>query len=154
MESFALCLNEWGIVGAHTVPQRIDVALFTAASAAILHCYSDAQGVHRDVFRSKYLNVLDFILGSSGAKAVLISHVLALLLNSGTSDHLLLHVIAGVEAGKIRHVPSASDLMKQIMPEAVAKVRRSTLHACPRAACIALCCSSPGSIFRVRFVML
>ncbi len=66
MESFALCLKEWGFVGAHSLPQRIDVVLFTAASAAILHCYSDAQGVHRDVFRSKYLNVLDFILGSSG----------------------------------------------------------------------------------------
>ena len=35
-----------------------------------------------------------------------------------------LHVTAGLEAGKIRHVPSASDLMKQIMPEAVAKVRQ------------------------------
>ena len=67
MESFALCLGEWGFVGSQSLPQRIDVALFTAASAAILHCYSDARGVHRDVFRSKYLNVLDFILGSSGA---------------------------------------------------------------------------------------
>ena len=67
MESFALCLKEWGFVGSASLPQRVDVALFTAASAAILHCYSDARGVHRDVFRSKYLNVLDFILGSSGA---------------------------------------------------------------------------------------
>jgi len=67
VESFALCLGEWGFVGSQSLPQRVDVALFTAASAAILHCHSDARGVHRDVFRSKYLNVLDFILGSSGA---------------------------------------------------------------------------------------
>ena len=40
-----------------------------------------------------------------------------LVLCSMTTRH------AGVESGAIRHVPSASDLMKQIMPEAVAKVR-------------------------------
>ena len=49
------------------VPPRPDVLLFSLACAAILHCYSDAQGLHRDVFRSKYLNVLDFILGNTGA---------------------------------------------------------------------------------------
>lgn len=36
-----------------SLPRRIDVVLFSAATAAILHCYSDAHGVHRDVFRSK-----------------------------------------------------------------------------------------------------
>ena len=81
VESFALCLKEWGLLGAHSLPQRIDVMLFTAASAAILHCYSDAQGVHRDVFRSKYLNVLDFILGSSGALHLLFPSVDAKLVS-------------------------------------------------------------------------
>lgn len=41
--------------------------MFSLATAAILHCYSDGQGMHRDLFRSKYLNVLDFILGNTGA---------------------------------------------------------------------------------------
>ncbi len=36
-----------------SLPRRVDVVLFSAATAAILHCYSDAHGVHRDVFRSK-----------------------------------------------------------------------------------------------------
>ena len=40
--------------------------MFSIATAAIMHCYSGAQGRHRDVFRSKYLNVLDFIFGSQG----------------------------------------------------------------------------------------
>lgn len=38
----------------------------SAATAAILHCYSDGQGSHRDVFRSKYLAVFDFIFGNTG----------------------------------------------------------------------------------------
>jgi hypothetical protein len=37
-----------------------------------------------------------------------------------------------VEAGKIRHVPSASDLMKQIMPEVVAKVRQRVAACLPQ----------------------
>ncbi len=48
------------------VPKRIDVLMFSAAAAAIMHCYSDGQGRHRDVFRSKYLNVLDFVFGNTG----------------------------------------------------------------------------------------
>ena len=49
------------------MPARLDVAMFAGACAAIMHCYSDDHGVHRDVFRSKYLNVLDFVLGNTGA---------------------------------------------------------------------------------------
>ena len=41
--------------------------MFSLATASILHCYSDSCGEHRDIFRSKYLNVLDFILGNTGA---------------------------------------------------------------------------------------
>ena len=66
MESFARCLLEWGIVDAEWLPARLDVALFSAGCAAIMHCYSDSQGRNRDVFKSKYLNVLDFIFGSVG----------------------------------------------------------------------------------------
>ena len=49
------------------VPPRPDVIMFSLATAAILHCYSDSCGEHRSIFRSKYLNVLDFILGNTGA---------------------------------------------------------------------------------------
>ncbi len=69
LESFALCLVEWGLVRRRDVPKRIDVLMFSAAAAAIMHCYSDGRGRHRDVFRSKYLNVLDFIFGNTGARA-------------------------------------------------------------------------------------
>lgn len=65
--SFALCLVEWGLVRERHVPARLDVLMFSAAAAAIMHCYSDGHGRHRDVFRSKYLNYLDFVFGSEGA---------------------------------------------------------------------------------------
>ena len=48
------------------MPKRIDVLMFSAAAAAIMHCYSDGHGRHRDVFRSKYLNILDFVFGNTG----------------------------------------------------------------------------------------
>ena len=82
-ESFALCLPEWGLVpkrrGSLVVTNssgkpkpplgpRYDLVMLCAASAAICHCYSDSKGAHRDVFRSKYLSVLDFILGSDGVE--------------------------------------------------------------------------------------
>ena len=54
------------------VPKRVDVLMFSGACAAILHCYSDGRGRHRDVFRSKYLNILDFVFGGSGARAAVI----------------------------------------------------------------------------------
>ena len=69
MESFALCAVDWGLVRRRDVPKRIDVLMFSAAAAAIMHCYSDGRGRHRDVFRSKYLNVLDFVFGNTGAPA-------------------------------------------------------------------------------------
>ena len=58
---------EWGLVRERHVPDRLDVVMFSAAAAAIMHCYSDGHGRHRDVFRSKYLNYLDFVFGSEGA---------------------------------------------------------------------------------------
>ena len=60
---------EWGLVRERHVPDRLDVVMFSAAAAAIMHCYSDGHGRHRDVFRSKYLNYLDFVFGSEGAHA-------------------------------------------------------------------------------------
>ena len=68
-ESFALCMVEWGLVRRTLVPRRLDVLMFSLALGCILHCYSDAHGQHRDVFKSKYLNVLDFVFGSTGGAA-------------------------------------------------------------------------------------
>ncbi|KAJ9508904.1 hypothetical protein QJQ45_028214, partial [Haematococcus lacustris] len=70
-ESSCRCLVEWGWLPSALLPRRLDVMLFAAGCAAIMHCYSvpahsDGAGQHRDVFRSKYLNVLDFIFGNSG----------------------------------------------------------------------------------------
>ena len=53
---------------------RTDVATFAAAMAAIMHCYSDGYGANRDIFRSKYLNVLDFVFGGRGLDTGRISH--------------------------------------------------------------------------------
>ena len=56
-----------GWVRPRAVPPRLDVLLFSAGVAAIMHTYSDGNGCRRECFRSKYLNVLDFIFGNSGA---------------------------------------------------------------------------------------
>ncbi len=66
VESFALCLTSWGYVRGDRLPKRTDIIIFSAATAAIMHCYSDSHGKHRDVFKSKYLNVLDFVFGNTG----------------------------------------------------------------------------------------
>ena len=66
IESFGLSLIAKGIIPQQWVPKRIDVILFSIASAAIYHCYKDHDGARRIVFRSKYLEVFDFILGNEG----------------------------------------------------------------------------------------
>lgn len=53
---------------------RTDILALSVATAAVMHCHSGAYGVHRDIFRSKYLNVLDFIFGSQGVDTGLIAH--------------------------------------------------------------------------------
>lgn len=58
-ESFALCTVAWGWVRPGALPRRLDVLLFSLASASILHCYSDHLGERRCVFRSSYLRVFD-----------------------------------------------------------------------------------------------
>jgi hypothetical protein len=62
LESAALCAVSWGWVPKRVQGWRHDVALFALAAAAIMHCYN----AERDVFRSKYLNVLDFVFGNTG----------------------------------------------------------------------------------------
>lgn len=83
IESFALSLVEWGVLPRVQHQPRLDVILFSMASAAICHCYSDHCGQRRDIFAGKYLNFLDFIFGNTGFR----------------------------NAGRIRHVPTNSDLV-------------------------------------------
>ena len=61
IESFAICVTDWGLLECYNLipPKRIDVFLFSVATAIIMHCYAQ----ERDVFRSKYLNVLDWVFG-------------------------------------------------------------------------------------------
>ena len=60
IESFGICVREWGWLGSWKgFPKRLDVVLFSLATAGIMHCYNN----ERDVFRSKYLNVLDWVFG-------------------------------------------------------------------------------------------
>jgi hypothetical protein len=53
---------------------RYDVLLFALGCGAIAHCYGGCRGEHRDVFRSKYLAVLDFVFGSTGFSAGAVRH--------------------------------------------------------------------------------
>ncbi len=102
LESFALCLVDWGLVRRRDVPKRADVLMFSAAAAAIMHCYSDGRGRHRDVFRSKYLNVLDFVFGNTGTSAATL--LLLLITQERTT------CCAQLRAGS--HLLTASDYVK------------------------------------------
>ena len=122
LESWAQCLVEWGYVTPRSLPPRLDVIIFSCAVAAIMHCYSDDYGRHRDVFRSKYLNVLDFVFGNKGANRGLLFYTptwCVCMIGSSTYSAIgmqqtqfkQLLLIAGMEAGRIQHVPSTHDLL-------------------------------------------
>ncbi|KAG6551942.1 hypothetical protein Mapa_006559 [Marchantia paleacea] len=61
IESFAICVADAGVLKRcnWSPPKRIDVVLFSIATSIIMHCHAE----ERDVFRSKYLNVLDWVFG-------------------------------------------------------------------------------------------
>lgn len=65
---------KFNVAPAWLLGARTDVLTFAAAAASIMHCYSDSYGRHRAIFRSKYLNVLDFVFGSRGLQAGAIRH--------------------------------------------------------------------------------
>lgn len=94
LESLGACFMDWGWVRPHALPQRIDILMFSLASACILHCYSDHMGARRCVFRSKYLSGFDWCLG-----------------NEGFHD------------SSIRHVPSNADLLQPAMVRVMRSVR-------------------------------
>jgi hypothetical protein len=61
VESFAICVTDLGLLEHYNLipPKRLDILLFSTATSIIMHCYAQ----ERDVFRSKYLNVLDWVFG-------------------------------------------------------------------------------------------
>ncbi|OIT08436.1 PREDICTED: uncharacterized protein LOC109229764 [Nicotiana attenuata] len=59
LESFVTCMVDVGYLPRSKNLKRADVVIFSIATAIIMHCYA----IERDVFRSKYLNVLDWVLG-------------------------------------------------------------------------------------------
>ncbi|CAK9186422.1 unnamed protein product [Ilex paraguariensis] len=59
IESFVTCMADIGYLPPSKNYRRADVVIFSISTAIIMHCYA----IERDVFRSKYLNVLDWVFG-------------------------------------------------------------------------------------------
>ncbi|XP_047259943.1 uncharacterized protein LOC124885392 [Capsicum annuum] len=59
LESFVTCMADVGYLPMSKKLERADVLIFSVATAVIMHCYA----MERDVFKSKYLNVLDWVFG-------------------------------------------------------------------------------------------
>lgn len=59
IESFFMCLLDVGYLPQLKKLKRADVVIFSLSTAVIMHCYAR----EREVFRSKYLNVLDWVFG-------------------------------------------------------------------------------------------
>lgn len=107
IEAFALTMVAKGWVSSSRIPRRLDVIMFSLATAAICHCYSDRYGARRDVFKSKYLAVFDFILGNTGFESAGVQHVPSngqLLIAAG-------HRLEVNAAALLRGVKSAADLV-------------------------------------------
>lgn len=59
LESFFTAIVDAGMLPHAKKLKRVDVVVFSLSTAVIMHCYAQ----ERDVFRSKYLNVLDWVFG-------------------------------------------------------------------------------------------
>lgn len=59
IESFFTCMADVGYLPKSRRLTRVDVVIFSISTAIIMHCYAQ----EREVFRSKYLNVLDWVFG-------------------------------------------------------------------------------------------
>ncbi|KAG0553338.1 hypothetical protein M758_12G002300 [Ceratodon purpureus] len=60
IESFAICVAYWGVLERYNLipPKRIDIFLFSAATAFVMHCYAQEQNVFRlsiSMFLTGYL---------------------------------------------------------------------------------------------------
>ncbi|XP_023545568.1 uncharacterized protein LOC111804956 isoform X3 [Cucurbita pepo subsp. pepo] len=59
IESFFSCMTDLGYLPPSLNFKRADVIVFSLSTSIIMHCYAQ----EREVFRSKYLNVLDWVFG-------------------------------------------------------------------------------------------
>ena len=59
IESFFSCMSGAGYLPQSKNFKRADLMIFSLSTAIIMHCYAQ----EREVFRSKYLNVLDWVFG-------------------------------------------------------------------------------------------
>lgn len=59
IESFFTCAANAGFLPRASRVKHADVVVFSLATAIIMHCYA----LEREVFRSKFLNVLDWVFG-------------------------------------------------------------------------------------------
>ncbi|XP_039059376.1 LOW QUALITY PROTEIN: transmembrane protein 135 homolog [Hibiscus syriacus] len=59
IESFFTCMADVGYLPKSMNLKRADVVIFSLSTAIIMHCYAQ----EREVFRSKYLSVLDWVFG-------------------------------------------------------------------------------------------
>ncbi|CAK7347140.1 unnamed protein product [Dovyalis caffra] len=59
IESFFSCMGDSGYLPQSKNLKRADVVIFSISTAIIMYCYEQ----EREVFRSKYLNVLDWVFG-------------------------------------------------------------------------------------------
>ncbi|TVU46464.1 hypothetical protein EJB05_06004, partial [Eragrostis curvula] len=59
IESFSTCIAEAGLYPPKLLIKRTDIVVFSIATSIIMHCYAQ----ERDVFLSKYLDVLDWVFG-------------------------------------------------------------------------------------------
>ncbi len=75
LECFLLCAVRWNWIPRKLQWKRFDILLFSAGLGLIMHCYGDSNGDYRYTFRSKYLNVIDFVFGNTGHKTQAIRHV-------------------------------------------------------------------------------
>ena len=108
--SFTVSRAEAGYLPRTLSRLRGDVVVFAMGLAAITHCYSDGEGRHRDVFKSKYLSVLDFVFGNSGFSRGAICHVpssnrlLQQLFRASSSGRILLKSRRSVSTGSLLQV--------------------------------------------------
>ncbi|KAH1122546.1 hypothetical protein J1N35_005706 [Gossypium stocksii] len=59
IESLFTCMADIGYLPQLTNLKRADVVIFSLSTVIIMHCYAQV----KEVFRSKYLNVLDWVFG-------------------------------------------------------------------------------------------
>ncbi|KAM7516817.1 hypothetical protein LguiA_006400 [Lonicera macranthoides] len=59
IESFFTCMADVGYLPESKNLKKADVVVFSISTAIIMHCYA----IKRDIFRSKYLNILDWVFG-------------------------------------------------------------------------------------------